>query len=155
LELNELEELNNVLSFSLKGGEDQIVLDPAAKIVSNQKNMEVSDSCEMIRKTEVDTTLDEIHRSSLGFDPSGGFNVSGDVEANVEVEDDLCKQDRSHFEVGTGFGCPSRPRPLKAKGCAEVKVVAKDKVAKKSVKLVKSTKKLTKKPTNKKSKEDK
>ena len=147
LELNELEELSNVLLFSLKGGEDQIALEIAAKVISNQKNMDNS--------------------GHLGFDPSGGFNVSGDVEANIEVEDDLCKQDKSHFEVAVcDSGYPLRTRPLKAKGCAEVKVVTKEKdvVAKKSVKSMKKptkkstkkiAKKVTKKSSKKKSEEDK
>ena len=125
LELNELEELNNVLLSSLKGGEDQIVLDAPSnttltkKIISNKKNIDKSMP-----------TLATAHYCAT-FDPSGGFNISGDVEVNVE--DDLCEQDKVHCEVG-GVS-------LKAKGCAEVDVVAK--------KSVKSMKRTTKKPTKK------
>ena len=146
LELNELHELKNVLLFTLRG-EDQVVAE--SEVVSSQKDMDVSDdSCETEPATEpapepasesspeyeseVNST---VPISSLGFNPSGGFNINGDVETKVEIENDLCEQDKI---------CKVGNVSLKTKGHAEVVVTAK-----KSVKSMKKTPRKSKKKKDK------
>ena len=127
LDLNELEELDNVLLFTLKGGEDQIVLSMLTKQIESES-------------TSVGQPLGRLNEHPKTH--AAAVHISGQSRHSLDKNDG--------FKLGKFEVHPSEIyNGSSLKGCAEARV-CKDVVAKKSVKSIKKpTKKAASKPTKK------